>query len=321
MTTLTQPATTSTVLPPGEPTSHDLSELAGMIERYAPYQGSHVLHVPGVTAIRFNTPTELVHGVYRPSVCIVAQGAKRVLLGPDVFEYNEVKTLLSSVELPVAAQVVRASHAQPYLGVTIELNPQRIAELSHRVFPSGLPPLKDHRGVGVTDATSDLVNAASRLLKLISHERDTELLAPLVMDEILIRLLRSSLGPRLAHLGQGESNVQRVSRAIDWVRTHFDQPMNVEALAELVHMSPSAFHGHFKAVTNMSPLQFQKALRLREARRLMLTGGMDVTTASRQVGYVSSSQFIREYGRLFGNAPARDVALLREQGQARAALN
>lgn len=314
MTTLTSPPMAGTVFRPAEPTSHDLSELARMIERYAPYQGRHGLRLPGVSAIRYDTTTDLVHGVYRPSVCIVAQGAKRVLLGPDAYEYSEVKTLLSSVDLPVAAQVVRAGSALPYLGVTIDLNPQRITELGHRVFPAGVPPLKDSRGLGVMDATSALVDAATRLLTLVSDERDTELLAPLVMDELVIRLLRSGLGPRLAHLGLNDSGVQRIGRAIDWIRAHFDEPMNVEVLSELVHMSPSSFHGHFKAVTAMSPLQFQKALRLREARRLMLTREMDVTTAGRQVGYVSSSQFIREYGRLFGNAPARDIALLRGQG-------
>jgi len=181
--------------------------------------------------------------------------------------------------------------------------------------------VRENRGVGVGDATGEIVNAATRLLSLMGDARDAELLGPLVMDEILIRLLRGPLGPRLAQIGREDTGAQRVTKAVDWVRAHFDQPMAVEALAELVHMSPSAFHGHFKAVTNMSPLQFQKALRLREARRLMLTANMDVAGAGRQVGYVSASQFIREYRRLFGNAPARDVALLRQQGETQADLN
>lgn len=314
MSTLTA-RTEALNLPPNAPTRDDLKPLTELIERYAPYQGAHPLRFPGIFALRFNTPTELVHGVYKPSVCIVAQGAKRVFLGAEVFEYNEWTMLMSSVELPVAAQVTQASFDRPFLGVTIDLNPQQVAELAHKVYPHGLPPLKDTRGVGVGSITAELVNTATRLLKLIVHDRDRELIAPLVMDEFLIRLLCSSLGSRLAHLGQAESNVQRVARAVKWVRDHFDQPMNVELLAELVHMSPSSLHQHFKGVTGLSPLQFQKNLRLREARRMMLTAQMDVNTASRQVGYMSSSQFIREYRRLFGNAPARDMALLREQGQ------
>jgi len=304
------------------PTAHDLLPLAHLIERYAPYHGSHPLRMPGVFSVRGNTTsTQMVHGVYKPSVCIVAQGAKRVFLGSEVFDYDERKMLMFSVELPVASEIVRASPSTPFLCVKIEFEPQHIAELSQRVFTYGLPGIKENRGVGVGDATVDIVNAATRLLSLMSDERDAELLAPLVLDEILIRLLRSPLGPRMAQIGQEDTGVQRVARAVDWVREHFDQPMTVEALAELVHMSPSAFHQHFKAVTNMSPLQFQKALRLREARRLMLTSSMDVSSAGRQVGYISASQFIREYGRLFGNAPARDVALLRQQGGMPADLN
>ncbi|GGJ77822.1 AraC family transcriptional regulator [Deinococcus aquiradiocola] len=308
--------------PRGVPTAQDLLSLARLTERFAPYHGSHPLRLPGTFAVRGNTTSsQLVHGVYRPSVCIVAQGAKRVFLGPEVFDYDERKMLMFSVELPVASEIVRASPGMPFLCVKIEFEPQRVAELSRRVFTHGLPDVRENRGVGVGDATGEIVNAATRLLSLMGDARDAELLAPLVMDEILIRLLRGPLGPRLAQIGREDTGAQRVTKAVDWVRAHFDRPMAVETLAELVHMSPSAFHGHFKAVTNMSPLQFQKALRLREARRLMLTANMDVAGAGRQVGYVSASQFIREYRRLFGNAPARDVALLRQQGETQADLN
>lgn len=308
--------------PPGGPTEADLSALAQMLRQYAPFDGRHDLRLPGTSAVRGSRLNDqLVHGVYQPSLCIVAQGAKRLFLGSEMYEYDASRMLLFSVELPVAAQITQASPAEPFLCLKLDFQPERVAELAFKVFPYGLPPVRDTRGVGVGDATTEIVQAATRFLTLMADERDVELLAPMVVDEILIRLLRGPLGARVAQIGQSESQVQRVARAVDWVREHFDQPINVEALAEMVHMSPSSFHGHFKAVTNMSPLQFQKALRLREARRLMLTQMLDVTTASRQVGYVSSSQFIREYGRLFGNAPARDMALLREQGQAPTALN
>lgn len=308
--------------PPNRPTEADLHSLAVMIERHLPADGRLTLPLPSVYAVRASRPNSaLVHGVFKPSVCIVAQGAKRVYLGTEMFEYNQNRLLLCSVDLPVAAEVVKASHAAPYLGLILDFDVQRLSELAFKVFPKGLPPVRENRGVSLGEATGDLVNAATRLLGVMGDERDLELLAPMVMDEILIRLLRSPVGGRVAQLAQAESHLVRVARAVDWVRTHFDEPMNVEALAELVHMSPSSFHAHFKAVTNQTPVQFQKSLRLREARRLMLNARLDVTTASRRVGYVSASQFIREYGRLFGNAPARDIALLREQGQAPAALN
>jgi AraC-like DNA-binding protein len=304
------------------PTEADLHSLAAMIDRYMPADGRSTLPLPNVHAIRASRPnTEVVHGVFKPSVCIVAQGAKRVYLGSEMFEYNQNRLLMCSMDLPVTAEVVEASHAAPYLGLILDLDLRRLSELTFKVFPRGLPPVRENRGVYLGDATSDLVNAATRLLKVMGDVREMELLAPMILDEILIRLLRSPVGGRLAQLAQAESHLQRVARAVDWVRAHFDEPMNVEALSELVHMSPSSFHAHFKTVTNQTPVQFQKSLRLREARRLMLNAGLDVTTASRRVGYVSSSQFIREYGRMFGNAPARDVTLLREQSQLPAAMN
>jgi transcriptional regulator GlxA family with amidase domain len=149
---------------------------------------------------------------------------------------------------------------------------------------------------------------------LASQPGDAELLAPLVLDEILIRLLRSPLGLRVALVGQEESRIHQVSRAVSWVRAHFDQPLDVERLAAMVHMSPSSFHQHFKAVSSLSPLQYQKALRLQKARRLMLLTMLDAGTASRRVGYQSASQFAREYGRYFGDAPTRDISRLRGQG-------
>lgn len=315
------PASPSTPLW-GEPTSADLSQLSQWLLRYAPFDGRHALPYSGATVVRASHPnTSLVHGVFKPSVCIVAQGAKQVFLGAEVYEYDPSRMLLCSVELPVAAQVVQASHTEPYLGLMLNLDPQRVAHLASQVFPDHLPPVRETSGVYLGDATADIVNAATRLLSSMTEPRQLALLAPMALDEIVIRLLCSPVGGRIAQMGQQESHVQRIGKAVSWVREHFDQPMNVELLAELVHMSPSAFHRQFKAVTNRSPLQFQKDLRLREARRLMMAERKDVTTASRQVGYVSSSQFIREYGRMFGNAPARDVAALREKEGAAQAVS
>lgn len=307
---------------PASSLNADLSRLAELLRAFSPFEGPHALRLPGVFSVRRSVVNgELLHGLYEPTLCIVAQGAKTLFMGSDVVVYDASRMLMCSVDLPVSSQVTKASPSEPFLCLKLDFDAQRIAELALRVFPHGLPPVKDQRAVAVADVTPGIVNASVRLLELMADERDAELIGPLVVEEILIRLLRSGLGSRVAQLAHGESNVQRVARAVNWVRGHFDEPLSVEALADMVHMSPSAFHQHFKAVTSLSPLQFQKELRLREARRLMLTAQMDASTASRQVGYQSASQFTREYGRLFGAAPTRDIARLREQGQMPAGVN
>lgn len=302
--------------PPTKPDKRDLARLAELIRSYTPYDGSHELRLKGVFASRVSRKNpERTHTVYKPSLCIVAQGSKAVLLGSEVIEYDASRMLIFSIDLPVASEVIKASPAEPFLGLKLELDSHQMAELALKVYPHGLPPVRENRGVYVGQASAPIVGAAIRLLELMADPRDAELIAPLVVEEILIRLLRSPVGNRVAQIGLAESGVHRIARAVNWVRDHFDKPINVEELAEMVHMSPSSFHQHFKTVTSMSPLQFQKALRLQQARRLMLASRMDATTASLQVGYLSASQFSREYGRLFGHAPSRDIARLREQGQ------
>jgi AraC-like DNA-binding protein len=162
--------------------------------------------------------------------------------------------------------------------------------------------------------TDDIVDAVTRLLDLMAHPEDADLLGPLVVDEILIRLLRTSIGARVAQIGHTKSEVQRIGEAVSWIRSHFAQPVTVEEMAASVHMSASSFHQHFKAVTSMSPLQYQKVLRLHEARRLMLFQQIDASHACQRVGYLSPSQFSREYSRFFGNAPTKDIARLRDAG-------
>jgi AraC-like DNA-binding protein len=217
------------------------------------------------------------------------------------------------VDVPVASRVVRASPEEPYLSLRLDLDPQRIAELLPKVQPHGLPrPLED-RAICVCHADPDLIETASRLLGLMARPGEVELLAPLAVDEILIRLLRGPLGTRVAQIGQVDSRLQRVGKAVGWLREHYDQTAEVETLATMVHMSPSAFHQHFKAVTTMSPLQYQKTLRLQEARRLMLSTLADAGIAARRVGYSSASQFSREYARHFGTSPMKDIARLRER--------
>jgi AraC-like DNA-binding protein len=215
--------------------------------------------------------------------------------------------------LPVAGQVTQASHFEPYLALKLDLDPHKIAELVLRVFPHGLPPAQERSAVYITPVDESIVNATTRLMECLATPGDAELLAPLVKDEILIRLLRSPIGVRVAQMGFAESSVQRVAKAISWLRENYSQPMKVEELAELVHMSVSSFHEHFKSVTSMSPLHYQKVLRLQEARRLMMSTMVDAGSASQRVGYLSASQFSREYSRFFGNAPTRDIARLRQE--------
>jgi len=295
----------------------DLTRLAGLIQAHAPYDGHFNLRLPGVEVVRASrTSKELVHGVVRPALCVVAQGAKTVFLGNEAFEYDAAQMLVFSVDVPVSGQVTKASPAEPFLCLKVELDPERIADLVLNVYPDGLPLSQKNLAVYAAPSEPGIINAATRLVELMAQPEDAELLAPLAVEEILIRLLRSPIGGRVAQIGKEDSRLQRISQAVSWVRTNFDRPLDVERLAAMVHMSASTFHQHFKSVTAMSPLQFQKVMRLQEARRLMLSRMMDAGMACRQVGYLSASQFSREYGRFFGSAPMKDIARLREGGLA-----
>jgi len=290
-----------------------LARLAALLAANAPCDGSFATCIPGLHAVRASTPSEeLVHGLHRPALCIVAQGAKTVMLGDEAYDYDPSRMLVFSLDLPIAAMIRQASVAAPYLSFRLDFDQERLAELVLKAWPDGAPPLRQGRAVYVAQASEAIVDAAARLLALAAQPEDAALLAPLVHDEIVLRLLRGPFGARLAQLGRIEST--RVGKVVAWIRAHYDQPMRIGEMADLAHMSPSALHGHFKSLTSMSPLQFQKTLRLQEARRLMLSTGMDAGLACQRVGYVSASQFSREYARHFGSAPTRDMVRLREAG-------
>ena len=300
-----------------EETHRDLAKLRRLLAAYAPHDGSFEMRVPGVHASRMSrVNTECFHILRVPSLCIVAQGAKAAIVGKDLYEYDASRMLVFSVALPIASQVTQARKAEPYLGFRLDLDPHKIADLVLKVYPHGLPPVQERKAVYVAAADSSILNAAIRLMECLAHPGDAELLGPLIVDEILIRLLRSPIGVRVAQMGFAESSVQRVGKAVSWLRANYSQPMRVEDLAGLVHMSVSSFYEHFKSVTSMSPLHYQKVLRLQEARRLMLAARMDAGAAGRQVGYLSPSQFSRDYGRFFGCPPTRDLVRLRQQSEA-----
>lgn len=295
-----------------------LRRLANRLAACAPHDGVFHLRFPGTYAIRLSRmTTEANYATLGPAVCVAAQGAKVVMLGRDLLEYDPAHLLVFALGLPISTQVTRASRKDPYLGFTLDLDPARVQELAARVYPRGVPRASDDRGLYVGRATDDIVDAVTRLLDLMSQPEDVDLLGPLVIDEILIRLLRTAIGTRLAQIGHTKSGVQRMADAVTWIRAHFAQPVTIEEMAASVHMSASSFHQRFKSVTTMSPLQYQKVLRLHEARRLMLFQNIDASEACHRVGYLSASQFSREYSRFFGNAPSKDIARLREQGLGR----
>ncbi len=297
------------------PGAMSLRRLAHLLAAYTPHDGVFELRLPGAFAVRWSRPsTEPIYASVGPALCVVAQGAKAVMLRRDVFEYDPARMLVFAVDLPVSGQVISASATSPYLCFVLKLDPARVAELAARVFPRGLPRASDERGLYVGRATDSIVEAITRLLEFVAQPADAELLAPLAVDEILIRLLRTPIGSRVAQIGHPKSGVQRIGEAVSWIRAHFAQPVTVEEMAASIHMTSSSFHERFKAVTSMSPLQYQKVLRLHEARRLMLFQDLDANDACRRVGYLSPSQFTREYGRFFGSAPTRDIARLRDDG-------
>ena len=286
------------------------AELAALVTRLAPEAGIHESPIRGLTVIRANSPSVPTPSVYEPSLCIVVQGRKRAMLGDDVYYYDALNYLTVSVTLPAIGHVLEATPDKPYLCLRLELDARVIGELLLQVGRSAVPPSTD-RGLYVARTSPQLLDAVLRLTRLLEQPRDASILAPLVMREVHYRVLTGELGHRLRELCIVDSQVNRVARAIDLLRKRFTESLRIEDLAAAAHMSESSLHHRFKAVTAMSPMQFQKHLRLHEARRLMLTEGLEAAAAAHRVGYESPSQFSREYRRLFGAPPRREIETVR----------
>ncbi len=272
----------------------------------------HSTAVPGLSLFQRHEPTEPQIGQYEPSICMVAQGAKRVTLGDETFVYNAQRYLLTSVHLPTVVRIIEASPEKPYLGLRLRFD---LREVSQLMADSNLPPPRSqqsNRGMATGEVTSALANAFLRLLDLLDNERDIPILEPVIQREIVYRLLVGELGVRLRQIAASGSQSQQIAHAIEWIKGNFSKPLRVDDLAEQAHMSTSTFHHHFRAMTALSPVQYQKQLRLREARRLMLSDRLDASTAGFRVGYESASQFSRDYSRQFGAPPVRDIKSLRE---------
>jgi len=277
-----------------------------------PFQGFHLY--------RRSSPLELLHGVSEPSVAVIAQGSKEVLLGENRYRYGPSQYLLATVELPTIRRVLEASKERPYLSLRLELAPTLVGsvmlEAGHSSH-SWLPGRADVRGIDVSLLDANLLDAFVRLVRLLDSPAETPVLLPLITREIIYRLLVGEQGGRLRHLAILGGYTPHIARAVARLRQDFDQPLRIERLARELGMSVSGLHHHFKAVTAMSPSQFQKQLRLQEARRLMLGEDLDAASAAYRVGYHDASHFTREYKSLFGVPPMRDVQRLREEAQDR----
>ncbi len=268
---------------------------------------------PGVGLGRFSKPTERVYSVFKPSFCIIAQGSKQMHLGEELFRYDPGHYLISTVVLPVVSNVVEATEERPYLGFQLHLDPAAVAAV---MMESGIKTKRSDASVkamNVSPTDADLLDAALKLVRLLDTPDEIKFLAPLIIREIIYRLLRGEQGARLSHLLVSEGDAQRISKAVEQLRENLDQPLKIENMARDLGMSVSGFHYHFKSVTAMSPVQFQKQMRLQEARRMMLGEHLDVASASSRVGYEDQSYFSREYKKMFGAPPQRDIARLRSR--------
>jgi AraC-like DNA-binding protein len=287
------------------------AELAWLLERRTGTDGGHETAIPALALWRFSHPTELTPGLQQPAVYVVVQGRKHVVVGGETYVYDPSKYLAVSLELPVVSRVVEATPDAPYLCMTLRVDARELAAL---IVETGRPaPRDDHdgRALYVSPLEAPLLDGLLRLVRLLDTPQDIPVLAPLILRELYFRLLQGEQQGRLAEVAIGDGRVRRVAGAIAWIKAHYAEPLQIEALARRVAMSPSALHGHFKAVAGVSPIQYQKRLRLEEARRLLLSDAASAEAVAYQVGYASASQFSREYARLFGQPPRRDAERLR----------
>ncbi|EIO3705904.1 AraC family transcriptional regulator [Vibrio parahaemolyticus] len=287
-------------------------KLAKLIDRWTGNANQYDTPISGLRFSRWTTPTPPTSYTHNPSICLIAQGRKRVLLGEESFIYDANHFLISSVDLPIIANIIEASEEQPYLGLIVELD---LTEISQLIIDSELAftqAKEAQKGIAVGELSESLLDAFVRLAELLDEGQNIKILAPIIKREIFYRLLMSEQGTRLHQIVTAGSHSHQIAKAIDWLKNNFVKPLSVGDLASYTGMSKSSFYTHFRSMTSMTPLQFQKKLRLSEARRLMLTENLDAMAATFKVGYESPSQFSREYSRLFGAPPSKDIKSLRE---------
>jgi AraC-like DNA-binding protein len=286
-------------------------ELTERINRTVSEDGAKEV-LPGFFLARSSRPSQSLNTVYQPAFCFIAQGRKRALLGEEVFRYDPGHYLLFTVDLPLIFQIEKATPDEPYLGLRLDLDPSLVASVLVEADIKIKKGDASTKAMDVHSIDANLLDAVVRLVRLADEPESSTVLAPLIVKEIIYRLLAGGQGARLAHLLQS-GDTQRISRAIGHLREHFDEPLKIDDFARQLGMSVSGFHHHFKSVTAMSPLQFQKQIRLQEARRLMLGEDLDAASAGFRVGYEDPSYFSRDYKKLFGSPPQRDIVSLRSR--------
>lgn len=282
-------------------------KLAMLVDKYSSGEGVHATAVKGLFCIRLSAPNMKLPSVYQPSICVIVQGAKQVLLEEEIYRYAPPQFLAVSVDLPLLGQVVEASAERPYLCLQIEIDPRQIGELIAQSRGAAWFRSDTPRGLFVGTLDGATQEAVLRLARLLETPGDIPVLAPMMLREFHYRLLSGDYGPVIAQMAIAGSNTHKIGQIIGKIKAHLASPICVEDLAATANMSPSSFHQHFKAVTAMSPLQYQKRLRLTEARHILLSENIDAASTAYRVGYQSVSQFSREYARMFGAPPIRDI--------------
>ena len=285
--------------------------MARAIANFAHSDGDYVTAIPALSLHRRSSPTEPLHCIFNLGLGLVAQGDKQVMLGEEVISYGPGQSMLTTIDLPVISHVTRASVQEPLLGLMLKLDSQRIVQTAAEMQLPSPARGSAYRPISIEVLDDALLGALVRLVKLLEEPALIDRLAPLIQQEITIRLLTGPHGPQLQHLAANGSPSQQIAKAVAWLKQNFTRAIQVDDLAARVHMSPSTFRQHFRAITGTSPLQYQKQLRLQEARQLMLNQNVDAGNAGGLVGYESASQFSREYSRLFGAPPQQDVRRLR----------
>ncbi|MBU1316358.1 MAG: AraC family transcriptional regulator [Alphaproteobacteria bacterium] len=291
-----------------------LDELAAIVAQNTRDDGIFDTDIPRLSLIRFSTTTQPLQTLQHPALCIIVQGSKQVMLADEIYVYGPARHLVVSVDLPVSSQIIEASPDKPYLCIRLDLDLPALGTMIMEVAPPAAEPAGIcSKAICLAETSPQFLESALRLLRLLDSPDDIAYLAPLAERELMYRLLRGPQAHKVRRMLMPDSRLQQVNRAIAWIRQNYAAPFSIEQLAAEARMSPSSLHQHFRDVTAMSPLQYQKQLRLQEARRLILANAYDAATAAQHVGYDSPSQFSREYRRLFGAPPIQDVTRLKQE--------
>lgn len=287
-------------------------ELVALVNKYATEEGVNETRIPGLSLFKASELSAPVPTVYNPCLCIIIQGEKQVTLDKEMYHYKASQYLTVSVNLPLINKITAASKTLPYLLVKIDIDLLQLSELLTHITTSISPSMQTRRGIFIGKVNETMCDNIFRLLRLLENPEHIPILAAQTLREIFYRTLCSDYGDIIAQIALKGSHMQSIANSILKIKSDFREPITMEELAKIACMSVSSFHAHFKSVTSMSPLQFQKSLRLIEARSLMSASEMDAAHAAYKVGYQSASQFNREYARMFGNPPGKDINSFRQ---------